>query len=315
MLTKKQTKPTAKALAKSAGMLKTNIEFAIKPLMEDVKINDQLEKISQSLQMTEKSLEDKNRKDSVDLAKNFEKTGDELDKVIKKIQGFQEYLLLTEKSVQEKLLSRINNLKEAKKDVKDQEEYKKQADKVIIEIQVLLNNANKKVHEFSGKADEVIRHLKRLKPKMAIFSLPEDISQSDKQAKKLKDRLEALCQASTEIDFHSLSPLGNEQDKIKNFLPQLQERVKTCYQLVDQALLNLKPLMLSSAGMGASASSTATGSASASGASSTANTGSASSSASASSTAGFSSAGIGSVPNAFQSDAKNDANFKKASVS
>jgi len=72
--------------------------------------------------------------------------------------------------------------------------------------------------------------------------------QSDKQAKKLKEGLEVLCQASSVVDNQALLNLGIDQAKIKSFLPQLQANIKTCAQLIDQTLLNLKPLLLSNVG-------------------------------------------------------------------
>ncbi len=245
LLSKKAAKTSAKTVAKSAATLKTSIEFAVQPLMEDTLMKEKLEKMGQNFLGLEKSLADKAKLDPTELAKNFAKAEDELEKIIKKIKGFQEYILLAENSLHEKLLSKIQNLKEAKKNAKAQEEYKKQAERLIGEIRILLDNAKKKVNELADKAESVIKQHKLLKPKLAVFSLPENLTQSDKQTKKLKERLELLCQASFELDLPSLVSLGIDKDKMMGFLPQLQANVKSCGQLVDQALLNLKPLMLS----------------------------------------------------------------------
>lgn len=249
LLAKKVTKTTAKTLAKSAATLKTSIEFTLQPLMEEGKMKDQLAQIAQGFLELDKTLIEKAKKDSTELAKNFEKMESELEKIVKKVQGFQEYVVLAEKSVQEKLTSRMDNLKEAKKDVKIQDDYKRQADRVIGEIRVVLDNAKKKLCQLAESAEAVLKQVNLIKPKFALFSLPENIAQSEKHAKKLKERLEALCQTSTEINSLSLSASGIDKDKILSSLPQLQANVKSCNQMIDQTLLNLKPLMLSSIGI------------------------------------------------------------------
>lgn len=242
---KKDSKTSAKALAKSAITLKTSIEFALQPLMEDSKMKEQLDKIAGDFQAIERALLEKSKAEPSELAKTFEKTEEELDKITKKINGFQEYKGLAEKSLQDKLLSKLNNLKVAKKDIKVQEDYKKQAERTITEIRTLLDNGQKKLTVLSDKAETALKQHKQLKSKVAVYSLPEHLNQGDKQAKKLKDRLELLSEASHDCAKLDLSALGLDKDKVKSFLPQLQSNIKSCGQLMEQVLINFKPLMVS----------------------------------------------------------------------
>lgn len=336
-LAKKETKTSAKNLAKSAITLKASIVFAVQPLMEDTTIKTQLEKLDHTLKDVEKTLLDKAKQDTTELSKQFEKTETELEKIRKKIKGFQDYLESAEKSMQGKLTSKINNLKEAKKDAKAQDEYKKQAELLIGEMTIILNNAKNKITPLTEHVNQLMKQYVILKPKLAVFSLPENISQSDKQAKKLKERLEQLCESTSGITATALASSGIDKEKVASFLPRLQSSIRVCGQLVDQALFTLNPLLMpnrnaananainGSAVNGSAANAVAAGASANMGAAAassgmSANTGS---STAATANADASAAGSGSnisangnpVPNAQQYDAKNDSVFRVASHS
>lgn len=244
-LIKKDSKTSAKVLAKSSITLKTSIEFALQPLMEDSKMKEQLDKIAEDFQAIGKALLEKTKAEPSELTKVFEKAEEDLDKITKKVNGFQEYIALSEKSLQDKLLSKINNLKVAKKDIKVQEDYKKQAEGIMGEIRTALDNGKKKLAVLLEKAENALKQHKQLKSKIAVYALPEHLNQGDKQAKKLKDRLELLCQASVDCARLDLSTLGLDKEKVNSFLPQLQTSVKSCGQLIEQVMVNFKPLMVS----------------------------------------------------------------------
>lgn len=244
LLLEKENKISAKTLAKAAVTQKTSILFGLQPLLEDVKTKDHLEKIISDMQMVEKLLLDKSKTELADLVKNFEKTENELDKIIKKIRSFQDFAADKEVIFKEKLLSKVDHIKLAKKDIQTQENYRKQANETIAEIRNILGKAQEKLKELSGKTETAMKLYHVLKPKLDALSLPENILQSEQSASKLKKRLELLCQATAEINASTVTTLRVDKEKIQSLLPQLQNTVKSCGQLIERTIVNLKPLSI-----------------------------------------------------------------------
>lgn len=242
----KNTKVNSLSLAKVAAQLSSKLEFDLQPFLQDKVISETLEKISASIVKLD-SIKPSENIDSSEIAGEFHKTDKNLEKVKDKVNHLQEVLNKIEKTLQEKLIVKVELLKKTEpKDATDLTNREK-VETFMKSIKQMIESAKKKLKELQEPTEQALKKLHAIKPKLYALGIPDTFDRCQKKAEKLSEELGDLYKAVTEMILNpEAAPAISAVIKhvpIKLFLPKLKSELEKSSKLLEKAGVHLTRLI------------------------------------------------------------------------